>query len=285
MTNTRDSLAEAVNDKTVAELFESVDKDHSGKIDKEEFGELHARIVKTTLRNVTIQKEKDRAYKMLGVGAVALLLLLAALAGMGFAVNYAMKEQYVEKAVIADDSGTILGVSRSVVKLPLIAAPVVPIEQLSDVKRLVLTTSREGFEDGVQLVVNVIQIERFNNTATIFHGSRGEAVHVWNGHTFVEMGSGETHAICAADISCSALTVSDLDSAEGIAHEAYDALNAAGFLPPDQNGIQDGRALEYGYDCGSRRALGYGYGYYGGYCRCGGYGGYRSGYYGYYRAG
>jgi hypothetical protein len=233
-------------------LFDSVDKDKSGMVDKQEFMKLHEGIVAATraqvAREAALAEEKDlhkaesmkeraakqKAYKLLGLAVGVVIFLLAMLGGMIVAINYAMKEQYVSTSTLTDASGNVLASTTAVVALPLIAAPVVPVQQLAQVEHLSVSYSADESADPVTLLFKISRVSLYNNTAVSFLASSGDTVNVINGQTYVTLTSGASYPICAADVSCSALTIEDYDAAEQLEQEARDALAAAGFSAPDR---------------------------------------------------
>ena len=137
---------------TAATLFDLLDTDGSGTIDKPEFVYMHemalksacAAAVKVAAAKQAAGRAAERSAmlaKGLVVALVFVLVLLGCNAGMTVLVTAAYKDTYVDSdsptgTILVDGASNPIATAEAVVSLPLYAAPYLPFEQLSQVRRL-----------------------------------------------------------------------------------------------------------------------------------------------------
>jgi len=262
----------------VWEQLQKVDTDGDGTLSSKEVYAVVAQCCQEKMAKESAQKTSKRLGKLLTLAIVVVLALMGMLAGMIVIVNIAMKDQYVEEGKLTDSSGNVMAVSDSRVQVELIVAPVLPLEQLAQVKNLQVTFS-DPAEELVQtkFMYTVAQTKKVNSTAVTFVTTVGDELKVWNGETYVLLGGDPTqkYTVCKADVACSALTVNDLEAADKLLEQAHSELVGAGFeatrlrsLAVCEACVAAGYGGYSGYS-GKRRSLdhcpfhmSYGYGYY-----------------------
>jgi len=170
--------------------------------------------------------------------------------------------------MLASRDGQVMQTTAAEYKVPLLAAPAMPMEQLARVTTLAVsyldasemsTESLQAVQDAVsaceavaagesltsstsecdfspyflRLSSRVDSVLYVNETAVTFTLSSSYAaeVRVWNGDATLLMADGvTTHSLCETDVSCSALTVDDESDADALLEVAEAALERAGFL-------------------------------------------------------
>lgn len=255
-------------------LFDLVDADASGTLDKEEFQFLHAMLCmalkshEDTKDEVEKQKELrvkhsralneklKQARRWLCGAAVMIVLLFFGMGLMMCIIVEAFKDQRpsITKSgghALADNSGYILETSPALTPLPLLVAPVMPWGLLSKVGSLTVSYyDPKDTEDPPQKTkasVSVANVVLKNATAVSFQGVTGhrvKGVKVWNGDALVVFDDGATAQACESNVSCSALMVSDGEHADEYIQDAYDALRAGGFSDKVNEGETGLRRLQ-----------------------------------------
>ena len=232
-------------------LFAIMDADSSGVLDAEEFGWMHKTIKEgeiahqKQLATAKAAEEKqredaERTRKQLLVAVVFIVILLAGMAGLMVAVVAAYKDTKADGAYFSGTDGRVLQTAPAMVALPMVAAPVIPWSQLKEVQELAVSYADSVTGQEIQVSSAVESVALYNTTAVIFYMGRGpvDEVHVWNGEAFAVLSSGAMAAICANQISCSAFTVEDSESASTYLSQAASNLTAAGF---DASVIEESR--------------------------------------------
>ena len=129
---------------TAETLFDIVDTDSSGVLEKAEFVYMHTMVQNSEKRAGAkiadakrAEDEQRRAKRMvmwaLLAAFVVILAQLGGMVGISFAANEATKESHVrEGGVMAALDGEVVKTAESTVALPLYVAPVLPVGALGD---------------------------------------------------------------------------------------------------------------------------------------------------------
>lgn len=238
------------------------DTDGDGKVTKEEQriydalvqadvskdGNLSVSEMYSALSRFAALDRKREQYKRFGVVVTfVLLLVIASTLATSLAAAFIAKDSKASNvgggSALTGVSGVdILQTAPALYPVPLIVAPVLPLETIAKVESLSVSYNGIGGEKA-QARFLVSGFERLNNTYITFESmmSRVKEVRVWNGETTVLLGDGSVQSICAGEITCSALHVEDATAAQAQEADAIQALEAAGFSPQHTSG----RALSW----------------------------------------
>lgn len=234
------------------------DFDGDGKIEKDEralfdqlvaadadgTGSLNAREFYTVLNSFVKTQNNLKRYKVLAlIGLVLSLLLALSNLGTSAAVAVMSQEQYVKKPdaqdagqpMMTNSDGAVIAVVKSETKLPLYAAPVVPMSKLKTVESLEVTYTDGDLTQGivdVKASLKVRDVKVYSTTRVAFELASGGSVKVWDGDVTYFDSTGDSRPLCAADMDCSAFSVDDVEQAEVLLAEADAALEAIGVAVP-----------------------------------------------------
>ena len=184
--------------------------------------------------------------RMLFVLFLFTLFLLLGIGGLVAFVTAIYKDTYVKgDTTMSDANGKVVRTGPTATHdLPLLVAPVLPLEELFSVETLRVTLpgrttgpaevgsgeavnevgSGETINEASPGVVNsfrISRVERVNSTAVVFHALGGEQIRVWNGVTTVRLSAtGPEIPVCSANVTCAAFQVEGAELAEKYLAEA-----------------------------------------------------------------
>jgi len=194
------------------------------------------------------------------------------------------KDTYVKgDTTMSDANGKVVGTRVATHDLPLIVAPVLPLEELFSVETIRVTLPPGSFagpiknsrgepnnevgssgeandevgsgeandeacpsvvSPGVVSSFRISRVDKVNSTAVVFHAVGGEQIRVRNGVTTVWNGiSGET-PVCSANVTCAAFQVEGAELAEKYLAEALALL-----APFEEGRRRLGRVDYWSYAC------------------------------------
>ena len=219
-------------EKAVYARMKRIDKDGDGKLSVHELYDVVEEAVAA---------EQDKAFfKTMFLGTAAIVVvMLACISVITAMLLSAFKSHYDGGAdvpgLMANAMGQTVKVVSAVYPVPLQAAPVLDAATLYSVRQLQVSVIDFDYSLKAEGSYQISGVRRFNSTAVIFYCETGDQIKVWNGKAyFVPNGEGDGLETCAADVSCSAFTVTDATLAEAITARAVAALEEAGF--GDQTG-------------------------------------------------
>ena len=223
-------------------------------------GAIHPGDVMSVVKDTMQQRELTRFFRKIARGLAGSLFLIivvfavvqcatvftataalpqssrdaACLASMG--QMYDERECTSATPTLSDGHGSVLATAENLEPVPLYAVPALSSESLRRAK-LISVSYFDEFRHGreVTLTSNIGGVFEINSTAVIFNLDRNMALEIINGQTSLDLGDGTTVTVCAADVSCSSLLVSEKD-VDGLLEKATEALLAAGFAVPGDNG-------------------------------------------------
>jgi hypothetical protein len=218
-------------------LLHLVDSDNSGGIDAHEFAVLYDAIKRDLEEDLekqaALEKEASsatRRFKMLLLFVAVLVSFLAASVAANFAVLFTFVDSAITTATTssglleARGSDTIVKTAIATQDVPLMAAPALDIETLSEVKSLkVVYSSVVGGRVEAQMAV--VGVRKHNSTFVEFVTSvGGETVEALNGVASLvryptsanRLTTPIKHAICSANATCSAFRTSGIDAAAAL---------------------------------------------------------------------
>jgi len=222
------------------ELFALADSDNSGSISKDEFGHLYKAMVKSAKeeaqRELTLQEETKIATRratflkhMLCLALTFLAIQILANAGLSWASALALKDAFVTDAVSMDANGVPIGTAEALVSVPMLLAPVLPLDKLIKVKSISTTYFDTVSNQQVEAHSQIVEVRKYNTTFVEFVTSvPGRNIAILNGEAFIldkaandnvldVLSPNSTNAqaqflpICVADVSCSAFKVEALN--------------------------------------------------------------------------
>ena len=180
-----------------------------------------------------------KARRMLFVLFLFTLFLLLGIGGLVAFVTAIYKDTYVKgDTTMSDANGKVVRTGPTATHdLPLLVAPVLPLEELFSVEtlRVTLPGSRTTAEVGSGEAVNEVgsgeiineagpgvvnsfrisRVEKVNSTVVVFHTLGGEQIRVWNGVTTVRLSAtGPEIPVCSANVTCAAFQVEGAELAE-----------------------------------------------------------------------
>jgi len=221
-----------VTDKRQDSLFRLVDTDGSGTIDAQEFAVLYDAIKKDLAeeleKEAQLQKEASsarRRVKMLLLFVAVLVSFLAASVAANFAVIFTVVDQAVTTTASSTGllevkgSDTIAKTAIAAQDIPLMVAPALDMDTLSEVKSLKVTYGT-GMGQRVQAQLSIVGVRKHNSTFVEFVTDiAGETVETLNGVAnlvrYPNAANGLTRprklAICSANATCSAFRASGID--------------------------------------------------------------------------
>ena len=206
-------------------FFDKIDKDKSGTITRDEFVQFHqhlkfsmhaehkkeAALEQEAFRQQAAAASAKRRNKALCFVVVVLglfgIILVVANASLTWTVVEASKETVAVGAGIMRVQGSeeIAKTAEATVKVPLIAAPMLPFDLLDNLKSVRVTR-----DDGVTARHGVTGYDWASNVSMTFRlASCGDLLVLHSGTATLRLASGAEHTVCAADATCSAFTVAD----------------------------------------------------------------------------
>jgi hypothetical protein len=255
------SLGRGISSETAENLFAAADADASGKIDKSEFKLLYQHIQAKLTRDRRKLLKVSRRFKLVCVGFVVLLVLMAVSLMGNFALMFAVIEMSRQTEIRKEASagstmttlnGNVVATGEALVTLPLIVLPVLPSAQLSQLRTLelsfavpgrgnrasvgvsnrsVVRSGASGHRRGALLpgyyhqVLQVSSVAMHSRTAidVFLAHLDGFKVEVQAASATLVAPTNERYTLCAVDATCAALTVRSEDK-EGHLIEAARAL-------------------------------------------------------------
>jgi predicted esterase len=238
-----------VTDKRKDSLFRLVDTDGSGSIDAQEFAVLYDAIKKDLAeeleKEAALEKEASsarRRFKMLLLFVAVLVSFLAASVAANFAVIFTVVDEAITTTTTSSGLLEVKGsdmVAKTAVAtqdVPLVVAPALDIETLSNVKTL-----KVSYHDNANVVeaqLTVVAVRKHNATFVEFvTDAAGETVEILNGiSSLVRYPSLASNIrkpptkfnLCAANATCSAFRASGID-VDAAMDRARAGLEAIGF--------------------------------------------------------
>jgi len=243
-------------------LFNMVDSDSTGDIDKPEFRFLHKMIKdahkRSTEKIIQAEREGERQRqsaaqlrKFLSVALVMIVILLAGMSGLMVAVVAAFKDTKAEGPKLANNDGQVMETSPATVNLPLLAAPAMDLQRLAQVSSVSVTLyvmkdgtmppflnasvfaeqiSGNGDIATVERLYTVTTATKLSSTSVLFETSMpNQAVLIADGVAklvVVEDGAlAWSGKLCASNIDCAAIAV-DSDEGEKLLTKASTELDA-----------------------------------------------------------
>jgi hypothetical protein len=179
-------------------------------------------------------EERRTARKQRIVIAGLVVIVIAALLsmfGVSLAAGQALKDTAAVGATLASNDGHVMKTSKALVPLPLLAAPVLPREQLEGVDSITVSFLDPASEVEVEVRANM------RITAAILYSkvhvkfetasSTVKEVLIKDGEATVTLADGTVADVCESNVQCSALMVDDAAQAGALMEEAIAALEAA----------------------------------------------------------
>jgi hypothetical protein len=218
-------------------LLHLVDTDGSGTIDAHEFAVLYDAIKRDLEEDLekqaALEKEASgatRKFKMLLLFVAVLVSFLAA----SVAANFAVLFTFVDSAITTETTSSGLLAAKgsdSIIKtaiatqdVPIMAAPALDIDTLSEVKSLKVVY-RSVVGERIEAQMTVVGVRKHNSTFVEFVTSvGGETVEALNGVASLvryptssnRLTTPIKHAICSANATCSAFRTSGIDAAAAL---------------------------------------------------------------------
>jgi hypothetical protein len=231
-------------------ILQHLDADKSGAIDAREFAVLYDAIKKDLEEELShqaaLEKEASsatRKFKMLLLFVAVLVSFLAASVAANFAVLFTFVDSAITTATTtsgllqAKGSDSIVKTAIATQDVPLMAAPALDIDTLSEVKSLkVVYRSVAG--ERIEAQMTVVGVRKHNSTFVEFVTSvGGETVEALNGvASLVRYPSSSNrlttpikHVVCSANATCSAFKTTGVDVAAAL-ELARSELKISGFL-------------------------------------------------------
>merc|ERR1719469_1056813 len=215
-------------DREVIRLMRKADGNGNGKLDALETISLVHDAAESRLNF-------KRLRLWLSVATVFIVILLLSNGGLIAVVMAIYKDTYVKgDTTMSDANGKVVGTRVATHDLPLLVAPVLPLEELFSVEtiRVTLPGSAPGpievgsgeanneVGPGVVNSFRISRVEKVNSTAVVFHAVGGEQIRVWNGVTTVWNGISAEIPVCSANVTCAAFQVEGAELAEKYLAEA-----------------------------------------------------------------
>jgi len=204
---------------SVEQLFDTVDADKRGVIERSEFIQV-TRHDRDRTRKLAESRAQVKFLKWL---VIALLLAIVIVVSVNSAVTAgvvdAFKDTFAQKAggdteALTDGKNKILGTREQQEVLPLIVAPVLAKEVLRNVRIIDAKYFVAELNQYVEKIYHIATVSIVNLTALWFTTVEGDTIRVWNGDTFLETSDGARHDLCEAEASCAALVVEDAARAD-----------------------------------------------------------------------
>ena len=259
-------LLEEAHQLTSDTLFSLVDTDSSGTLDRPEFAYLHQMIAQSERKRAEEMMEARRAEeearrgeeqqrrfvrKLIVVLLAAFVLILALFGGVGGVVTWvvsAFKDTSAVGATLAANDGHVMKTSKALVPLPLLAAPVLPREQLEGVDSITVSFLDPIVETEVEVRVNaqVAAVVLYSKVHVKFEtlSATVKEVLIKDGEATVTLADGTVADVCESNVQCSALMVDDEANADALVEEAIAALAAAGITNATLWGAEDAEDAE-----------------------------------------
>ena len=208
---------------SMKELLRSADTDGDGKISMQEL----LTIVEDTLRAQATKRNYRRA--VIGL-VVALFVLLLGVTAISVGVAISFKDAYTNESTMVNGSGAILKSAVAEYRVPLIAAPVLPLSTLATITTMTLTVpDPENTPSGTATIVErVSRVRHLSQTRVSFSLVSGAELRVWDGEAYLQPAVGSQIRLCKSDVTCAAFTIEDTATAEAYTLRAQEALVAAG---------------------------------------------------------
>merc|ERR1740139_253075 len=225
-------------DREVIRLMRKADGNGNGKLDALETISLVHEAAQSRL-------SFKRLRLWLSVAVVFIVILLLGNGGLIAVVMAIYKDTYVKgDTTMSDANGKVVGTRVATHDLPLLVAPVLPLEELFSVETIRVTLpgssvagpiensrgepnnevgSGEANNEVGPGVVNsfrISRVEKVNSTAVVFHVVGGQQIRVWNGVTTVWNGISAEIPVCSANVTCAAFQVEGAELAEKYLVEA-----------------------------------------------------------------
>ena len=197
------------SDEPANKLFDLVDGDGSGTIDKFEFAKLYASI-RTQIFEEHEKEQKlaqegqaaKKRLKILGFVSACLFLFL----GLSVAANFGTTLSVITSSPSA-------GVAMDPVPLGL--APLLDHETLEDVTSLTVRNTANSTHPEIASHYTIAGYDWYNKTYLVFNSVMGQKIHIINGMVFVEdptfARGGDLFAACAGSVSCSHFKAAGVD--------------------------------------------------------------------------
>ena len=169
------------------EMMRGYDRDGDGNFSRDEVRAMAVDFIKE-------KKSRRVATKVAIAMGLTLLLVVGMNAGLTAAIVFLSKDTYVKgDTTMSDADGKVVGTRVATQDLPLIVAPVLPLEELFSVETLRVTlpgTPADTAEAGSGEVIKedepneinsfrISRVQKVNSTAVVFHALGGEQVRVW----------------------------------------------------------------------------------------------------------
>jgi len=216
-------------EKDVFKHIQAADEDKSGSISAQELFKV--------IRGANEAEKAKRQYRNLFGGAVIVIfMLVGSMLAVSIAAGEMVKETHVKSATLDDGANNVLKTAPAIEKLPLFAAPVLPLSQLAEIKTLQATIGSSAVKD----IYMVTHVSWHSSTRVAFSlAKQSHTLKVWDGDAFVEDASANRiGSVCLADVTCSALIVDSAEESETLMGYATGNLTEAGIPIP---GSWDGR--------------------------------------------
>jgi len=267
-------------------LFTAVDADGSGAISLSEFRKLHGAISAEAVDRHKIISRAKRTVRLLTFILVFMMIFL----GISVALNFVVVDRVVRTttedgtlqdkqtgttvkvasvdfevpadvpALISPDSNAIIGTREEMLSMPLIVAPLLEVEDLAAIRRIVaeydtrvpvpspnlrygngtLKHRHAQYGNGtlnlrrpVTSVLNIIRTLRYNSTYVELLATSGETIVVLNGKAFIINGERTSFAkLCLTNASCSALRLHSDAEVKQLVARAWNELEEGGYVAP-----------------------------------------------------
>ena len=238
-----DSDGDGKVEKWELEVFnriQAADADQSGSISQKELFS----VIKGAAES---DKAKRLFRRLFGIANVVIVLLIGAMFAVSMVAGELVKESHVKGSALTNLDGNVVRTSPATVSLPLVAAPALPTERLTEVNSIKVTfvgapppdvyelpVPMVGVKD-VERIYTIVGVTKISATEVYFMAAKeGHFIHIQAGManvTKIKNGVVEwTRKVCESSADCAALQVETSDEVEKYLAEAEDELVAAGHL-------------------------------------------------------
>jgi hypothetical protein len=212
----------------VVSAFEQAVYDRLQRMDRDGDGKLSVHELYDVVEEAVAAKQDKQFFKMLffGTAAVVAILLLCLTAIMA-ALLAVFKDTYTNPdiAMMRTSSGKVVMANMAKYPLPLYTAPVLDKAQLYSIEQLTVKVADQDQNATAQSGHRIAATRWYSDTRVIFETTTGAEIKVWDGKaTFKATFNGKQQEVCAADVSCSAFLVDDVNRQEAVIEEANKAL-------------------------------------------------------------
>ena len=190
----------------------------------------HAETVLAAERDADEQRRNARKLCIALIAAIIIILILfGGVGGLVTAVVSAFKDTAAVGATLASNDGHVMKTSKALTPVPLLAAPVLPQEQLEGIDSITVsyvdptlqTKVRGNMQIAAAFHVSKTRVKLETASATV------KEVLIWDGKATVTLADGSTADVCESDVRCSALMVDDAAQSDALHAEALRELEAA----------------------------------------------------------